>query len=116
MPFACKLKFFEVDTLNWNHVATGFLTGLYRNPPSTCSKCDSFGVSVANINLGYIGLQAVRDTWINFNNLISGNPFQIVGNMITIVTLFINMYYHVDQIFKDSFIMKIPILVTQILA
>ncbi len=71
---------------------------------------------MALLNKGYVGMDLVRDTWINFSNLSKQNPFVIFGKLINIIIIFTNFFLVVDRLYRNKFIMSVPELILDVLS
>lgn len=92
------------------------MQGLYKNPPEPCIQCQNFANDMALINAGYVGLDAARDTWLNFNALLKQNAFVIFGKLLTITIIFTNFFTVVDRMYKNQFLMSVPQLLLDVLS
>lgn len=68
------------------------------------------------INKGYVGMDMVRDTWLNFNTFAKQNPFVILGKLINIILIFSNFFTVVDRLYNNKFIMSVPQLILDVLS
>ena len=64
----CNIKFFETNEENWKNLASGWMLGLFKDPPynsTTCNECWDFGNQIGLINYGVNYVESKRDEWIN---------------------------------------------------
>lgn len=104
----CNINFFSSDENNWYSSSYGFIEGLYDTIPVNCPRCDKFAKNMQGVNKGYVDIVLKRNTWINKNNVLSGNAFTVLARLITLFDMFYSFYINLDSVFNDAVVMSIP--------
>ena len=61
------------------------------------------------MNKGYVYIDKMRSTWIDYNKVVNQSFFTILASLITLFSMFFNFFIHVDSLYKNDFIMNLPI-------
>lgn len=66
---------------------------------------------MAAINKAYVYVDSMRNMWVDYNAVINQSFFTILFNLVTIFTMFYELFIHMDSIFKNSLVMNLPVTV-----
>eukprot|EP00347_Sterkiella_histriomuscorum_P002527 403367808 len=100
----CTLKLALEDQQNYQDLAYGFTSGLYKSnqPNTTCALCTNLSSLSGNIQIMFIRLEAVRLTWTNQQYLNSLGFFDKVSVYTSMFDSFVNLGTHLDTLFRST--------------
>ena len=105
MPLNCRLRYDYEQPYMWKNVGTGFIYGLYDEPPATpekCERCQQFGKDLADLNLFWMKVSKISGIWFDKSKIIEMEFFDMFDAFLNMYPIFSDYFEKLANVFTNK--------------